>query len=214
MPQRWAIWFAIEGDLRFLSHHDLMRATERIAGRAELPLRYSQGFNPRPKLSLVCPRPVGVATQDDLLVAALDAPMEGEEILKRLNAHTPRGMRFLRARQLEDSTAPQPVRTHCQLPIAAEKIPQVQKQLKELDRSTCWPVERQVSTRRGKAKQAKTIDLRLLVERIDLDGEQLCISLISQGDLWARPGEVLRLVGLDERADLARMVRTKVEYET
>jgi uncharacterized protein (DUF2344 family) len=42
----------VEGDLRFLSHHDCLRAMERLAARARLPVRYTQGFNPRIKMSI------------------------------------------------------------------------------------------------------------------------------------------------------------------
>ena len=42
--------FAKRGDLRLVSHHDLMRCLERMLRRANLPMAYSQGFNPRPKV--------------------------------------------------------------------------------------------------------------------------------------------------------------------
>ena len=72
----WSIRFAVEGDVRFLSHLDVLRAIERIAARAGLPLRYSRGFNPRPKFSVPHPRPVGVAARRDLLVLSLDRDLD------------------------------------------------------------------------------------------------------------------------------------------
>ncbi len=213
MPQRWAIWLAIEGNLRFGSHHDLMRAMERTAERAGLVVEYSQGFNPRPRLSLVCPRSVGLATEDDLLVLSLDAPIEGDQLLAKLSEHAPEGIRFVRAEQLVGSRAPQPVRTRHELNLPPDKLSQLPQRLNELQTMPSWPVERQVSAGRRKSMRAKTIDLRPSVEEIYLEGKTLHVTLVRQDDMWARPGEVLRLVGLDDRVDLARMVRTKVEYE-
>jgi radical SAM-linked protein len=213
LPQRWAIWFAIEGDLRFLSHHDIMRAMERAAGRAKLPLSFTQGFNPHAKLSLVCPRPVGVAALDDLLVLGLDEPMEEAEIVARLNRCAPPGARFLRARLLAHSRSPQPLRMRCQLPLDAGQQAKVQQRLRELATDDSWPVDRRVPAKPRRPAEVKTVDLRPLVEDIRVDGELLKTVLIRRDSLWARPGEVLRLVCLDERMDLARVVRTEVEYE-
>ncbi len=214
MPQRWAIRLAIEGDLRFLSHHDVMRAMERIAARADLPLRYSQGFNPRPKLSLACPRPVGVATRDDLLILSLESCVAPDHLLGALNACAPRGMRFVSAALLCDPGSPRPVRAHLELPVPPEKLAGVRNRMGELDRTESWEMERWVSAGRKRAMRTRTIDIRPLVENIRVEDGTLRFALVRRGDLWARPGEVLRAVGLDERADLARTVRTEVEYET
>ena len=48
--QRVRLRFAKRGDLRLVSHHDVVRAFERMLRRAELPVAHSQGFNPRPKV--------------------------------------------------------------------------------------------------------------------------------------------------------------------
>jgi len=214
LSQRWAIRFAIEGDLRFCSHHDMMRAVARASRRAGLGLRYSQGFNPRPRLSLVCPRPVGVATRDDLLVLSLDVPGDGVELLRRLNDHAPRGMRLLRAEGIVGPGKPLPVRARYELRVTGAARRRLRRRLGELACMDCWPVERKVFAGRAEAPRSRTIDLKPLVERVGLAGETLEMNLVRRGDLWARPAEVLRLVGLDGRADLAGAVRTEVEYET
>ena len=66
-----AVRFGIDGLLRFLSHAETLRVFERACVRAGVPVKYSQGFNPHPKLSLPLPRPVGVASDDELLVLRL-----------------------------------------------------------------------------------------------------------------------------------------------
>ncbi len=66
-----AVRFGIGGLLRFLSHAETLRVFERACVRAGVPVKYSQGFNPHPKLSLPLPRPVGVASDDELLVLRL-----------------------------------------------------------------------------------------------------------------------------------------------
>jgi len=66
--------FRIGGRLRFLSHAETLRVLERACIRAEMPIKYSQGFNPHPRLSLPLPRTVGVAADSELLAVKLLAP--------------------------------------------------------------------------------------------------------------------------------------------
>ena len=215
MPQRWGIWMAVNGDLRFLSHHDMMRAVERIAVRARLPLRYSQGFNPRPAVVLVCPRPVGVATRSDLLVVTLDAPVEPEELLARMNAQGPTGLRFLRAEPLAGKKLPQPTRITYEVSLTPERAGRARKELARLNQQQSWEVERRTAPKR-KADRPKRrrIDIKPFVTEIDALPGGLRFSLRPKREAWARPGEVLRLVGLDEHGDLAATVRTAVDFET
>lgn len=63
--------FRIGGWLRFLSHAETLRTLERACTRAQLPIKYTQGFNPHPKLSLPLPRTVGVESDDELMAVKL-----------------------------------------------------------------------------------------------------------------------------------------------
>lgn len=186
----------------------------RIVTRARLEVRYSQGFNPRPILSLVCPRPVGVASRDDLVVVALDAPVSAQALLAELNRHAPIGMRFDRVGIVTSKATPRPRRADYRLDLPQSRAAAVTDRLAELAGRGDWPVERLVSRRgRRKGMTARTIDLKPLVAGADVRDGRFRWTLAAQGEKWARPGEVLRLVGLDERVDLAETVRTAVAYE-
>ena len=213
MPQRWGLWLAIEGDLRFLSHHECLRAIGRAAARAELPLQYSQGFNPHPILSLVCPRPVGVASRDDLVVAALAEPAAPDALVGRMNQQAPRGMRFLRARMLESGEDPRVRAARYEWPARAAGRDDLRCRLAEFQQAASWPVLRRTPTKRRKATPpTRTIDLKPLVADIALDRGVLRWTLAPREGLWARPAEVLEALGLDGRVDLAAVVRTSVDY--
>ena len=213
---RWVIRLAVEGDLRFGSHHDCMRAIERIAARAQLPLAYSQGFNPRPLLSLVFPRPVGVSTSDDLLVVTLAEPIEGRRILDGLNQHAPRGMCFSLAGKLEGKTSPRPIAATYRLTLSADRVAAVTEKIDIFYKAESWPVQRYVPpsrNRRGEQEQNRTVDVKPMVRAIELNNCVLGIKLHAIDGRWAKPSEVLRLLDLDERVDLAAMSRVDVEYE-
>jgi len=71
--QTLVITFGIEGNLCYLSHHETVSMLQRALIRAGVRLVYSQGFNPRPRLSLPLPRAVGVRSDCEMLCALVEA---------------------------------------------------------------------------------------------------------------------------------------------
>jgi len=92
--------FAKGAPLKFLSHLDLMRTFQRIFRRAALPLAYSQGFNPHPKIAFSPALPVGAASQCEYLDVELDAQMSGDEILTRMNRQLPEGLEIKKIKEV------------------------------------------------------------------------------------------------------------------
>ena len=88
--------FEKTGNAVWISHLDLMRLFQRAFKRAGLPLTHTQGFNPRPSVSIALPLSVGVESQCELLDFDLyGEPVPNEEILVRLNAALVEGVRVL-----------------------------------------------------------------------------------------------------------------------
>ncbi len=71
-----------------------MRMFERAATRADLPLRYSEGFNPNPRLMLPLPRPVGVAGIEEWMLLQLREPIEPPRVCGALAPHLPEGVQL------------------------------------------------------------------------------------------------------------------------
>lgn len=90
---RYLIAYAQRADARFLSHLEVARVFERALRRADLPLKLSQGFNPRPYLSFALPLAVGVAGRSEYLEIELADSVPAEEIAKRLAAELPSGFK-------------------------------------------------------------------------------------------------------------------------
>ncbi len=86
--QKIRLRYAKRGRLRFTSHRDVARAFERALRRAGVPMAYSQGYNPHPKISWVGAAPTGVASEAEYveisLIRFLDAELVGAEIDKAL----------------------------------------------------------------------------------------------------------------------------------
>ena len=78
--------FEKTGNARYISHLDLMRLFQRAFKRAGLPLTHTQGFNPRPSVSIALPLSLGVESRCELLDFDLEIPVDCGEIRERLNA--------------------------------------------------------------------------------------------------------------------------------
>lgn len=88
--------FEKTGNAVYISHLDLMRLFQRAFQRAGLPLTHTQGFNPRPSVSIALPLSLGVESGCELLDFALEGEKRSnEEIRSRLNGALIRGVRVL-----------------------------------------------------------------------------------------------------------------------
>src|SRR4051794_11432333 len=100
------------GPLRLLSHHDLMRAFERMLRRADLPVRTTQGFNPKPRLVFALSLPLGVVGRAEVLELELYRPLPPEEVHDRLARQAPPGLEILATRRIDPRAGAQ-VRALC-----------------------------------------------------------------------------------------------------
>ncbi len=80
--------------LKFISHLDLIRTMKGAFSRAGIPIYYSEGFNPHPKMVFSLPLSIGCESQCELLDIKLNSPMDETELLKRLNAQFPPELQF------------------------------------------------------------------------------------------------------------------------
>lgn len=89
---RVRVRFAKRGRLRFLSHRDVARAFERAVRRAGVPVSYSHGFSPHPRLSWVGAAPTGAASEAEYVEIGLTEEMAGGELAAALDAALPAGL--------------------------------------------------------------------------------------------------------------------------
>lgn len=88
--------FEKTGNAVWISHLDLMRVFQRGFKRAGLPLTHTQGFNPRPSVSIALPLSVGMESRCELLDFELDgSAVSNEEIRQRLNRALVAGIQVL-----------------------------------------------------------------------------------------------------------------------
>lgn len=90
--QRLRIRYAKRGRLRFTSHRDFSRAFERAIARARVPMAFSSGFNPHPRISYANASPTGAASEAEYVEIGLAEVQDPAVVLRALDASLPTGL--------------------------------------------------------------------------------------------------------------------------
>ena len=84
-------------EIKFISHRDLMRLFQRAVRRAEIPIAYSQGFNPHMKISWGNALKVGQTSEGEYAELQIDGWIRPHELMAKLNPELPKGIEILEA---------------------------------------------------------------------------------------------------------------------
>lgn len=95
--QRIKIRFTKGEDIKFISHRDLMRVFQRAIRRADLPMAYSQGFNPHMKISWGQALKLGKTSDNEEATLHIDGWLKPHEVMAKLNKELPQGLEILEA---------------------------------------------------------------------------------------------------------------------
>lgn len=89
--------FYKKGDMVFISHLDLVRVFERAVRRANIPVAYTQGFNPRPIMAFATALGVGVASEGEYIDIQLSESVDANLFVERLNNVLPEGLKIIKS---------------------------------------------------------------------------------------------------------------------
>ena len=205
-------------DLRLLSHHDLMRAFQRMLRRAALPVRQSKGFNPQPRLIFALSLPLGVIGCEEVVELELDEELPLEELQERLVLQAPPGLDLLSLRRIGPRDGAQVRRLTYRLNLSLDRTSGLPDRIATLLASPeCW-VERTRPPVRRVDLRSFVIDLRLTELPANLRREEATHALEMELCLTphgtARPEEVLTLLGLQDLVEAGAVLeRSRLELE-
>lgn len=219
------IKFNVRGNIRFLSHAETVRVFQRACVRAGVEIRYSQGFNPRPKLSLPLPRSVAVESDGDLLCLRVNCnpneprAMDYESRIKaELSMQLPGGLELLSVELAEAKSAPQPRLAKYVLKVQPEYFNEALKaRIKNLLEHKRLNIDRWMNIKELKIKNRKSkirsVDVRPFLKSIELDDRNIVVQcrISSAGSI--RVQEILELLELDVDKLAAPIRRTNVQWQ-
>lgn len=203
---RVRIRFGKQGDLRWLGHRDLMRCCERWFRRAALPMAFSEGFHPKPRMTFPLALAVGIAAENEVLELDLAEPLSGTEIQRRLQRCAPQGLVLGSVESPVTGKAKVIGVEYCGLmpQSLVEVLPQRIAQFLDSDSSVV-----------SRGPERTPVDVRPLVESLRLEGGRLHMRLAVGANGSAGPREVMSALGLpDAERDGAVWSRTDVILES
>ncbi len=106
MTSRYFIKFTKNGYIKYTSHLDMLRMFKRAFKKTKLGLKYSQGFNPHPKMGFAQPLSLGYASKCEFIEFELVAPQEEKEMLKKMQDQMPEGIALLECKGLSSDIKP------------------------------------------------------------------------------------------------------------
>jgi len=207
--QRWVFTYSVDGDLRFLSHRDTLRMFHRALARAALPIRYTEGFNPHPRVSIPLPLPVGLASDAESIVVEFDQLADGEAALCELDRQLPAGINMTGARRLEPHERFQPALARYRLDLGDGSNVDVESRIRQILEAVSLKVERAGR----KDGQVRAIDVRPYLADMHADGNNVEFVLRISGGRTAKPAEIAQVLGFDPGSINHRIRRLEVQWE-
>ena len=217
---RIRITFVKQGALRYTGHLDLHKLWERAARRAELPLAYSQGFHPQPKMNMAAALPLGFSSRCEVMDMKLEQDIPLNDLPTRLNETLPSGLRVVGIEEV-DERAPalqtQVVAAEYEVTLTEPMEPsELERRIDSVIESKALPRER----------RGKMYDLRPLIEELQLmdsDGlpsakeraasfQKIFMRLRAREGATGRPEEVLDVLGIAFEG--TRIERTRLLFQS
>jgi len=206
---KFAFWFTVTNDARFLSHRDSLRLWQRALTRGQLAVRYSEGFNPHMRVSLPWPRNVGMSSQAEVLVGEFVRDYEPETMRQKLSGQLPKDIKLLRVEAINPCGTWQPLRVHYQINLepGIDRDTLAQR-IEGFQQAPAWCVTRAAHGRHP----SSTIDLRRGVTNIQLKSEVLFCTIEVGRRQTARLDELLEALEIKSPLQLTHINRIAVEY--
>jgi radical SAM-linked protein len=201
---RLRITFAKTAQMRYTSHLDLYRTWERLMRRASLPLAYTQGFSPHPRINLASALPLGFTGEAEVVDIWLEKELSREEITAALQQAVPPGLEICLVETV-DERAP----TLQTILEASEFIITLLEPIADLeDRVSAILKAGEIHReRRGKAYDLRPLLLNLdILEKGENSCQRLACRLAAREAATGRPEELLSALDIDPL--IARIHRT------
>lgn len=204
---RTVLRYSRDGAAKWVSHLDMQRAFSRAIRRADIPVMYSQGFNPHILMSFASPLSVGFATKSDYLEIKVEPDIKAEEVKTALNEVLPKDIRVIDAFFIDDKFKKLMALNHCasyEVRFNFENIAlcdKISRKLEEIMSSD----EYRIMDRKGREK-----DIRAMIIDAEIIGGSLMCTLANSSTLSLNPASLAAaLISDEENGGDAEFVRTE-----
>lgn len=183
------ISFSKRGQAKYFGHLEQVKIFLRAIQRAGIPVKFSAGFHPKPKISFEDPLPIGLESLNEIFYLSVRGDVKPKNIIDRLNKHLPRGLSVFHC-QLA------PAKSLCKASMSSTYMVTKKDGFFDAKELKCFVKRRElVVTRAGPKGKIKTIDLKEMVLKIELSApNRLKMTLRTEPGRTVRPFEVIEKI--------------------
>lgn len=206
---RYRITFSKNDEMRFTGHLDLHRTWERTFRRAGLPIAYSQGFHPQPRINLAAALPLGFTSECELADVWLESEVPVPQVLESLNAAAPPGLVITHIEPIDQRVPPLQTQV-----VATEYLVTLLDPVQDLDSRITSVVDSKSLLRERRGKQYDLRPLILDMHRLpDDEHSRSCIfmRLTAEAGATGRPEEIL--YQMDILPEAAKVHRKRIIFK-
>jgi radical SAM family uncharacterized protein/radical SAM-linked protein len=205
MYKKLDLFYTKQGRARYFGHLELVNIFLRALKRAGIPVKFSEGFHPKPKVSFDNPLPVGIESLQERFVVTVPVEVRPQTVKDGLNAHLPDGIDITRCESASNkNTAAAPELIQYRVALSEDGFDKV----KLNDFNALSEVIITLTNRKGKLKK---INLKAIVVVVEcFDSRNLALTVRSEPGMNVRPSEVLRHIFNLSEAQLKQATITKL----
>jgi radical SAM-linked protein len=187
--QKLKISYAKKGQAKFFGHLELASIFSRTLKRANIPVKFSEGFHPKPKISFHDPLPVGIESTNESLFITVPKHMVCDDIIFKLNRCLPSGLKAHDCKVVH-SKADTPLPTTVSYTIV------LNSGFFDAEKLQCFlNTDQMVITRPHHKKGSTQIDLKKMIEKIYLiESDTLKMTIKKEPGKTIRPADAIRYI--------------------
>lgn len=180
------VYFDKFGEMKFISHLDLLRFFDRLLKKSQIPVKYSQGFHPRPKMSFGSPVSLGTEAYDEMMDFELETPMLNEEVFKRLNSSNVVGFKVNKVEEVPKKSSIMEEYT-----VMIYEIEGSEEDISKLEELLNRDEIVEIKEKKGKIA---TRDLKVRIKSFKRENNKIAMEIINTS-----PNSYLELVGIEQQ---------------
>ncbi|WPX08367.1 TIGR03936 family radical SAM-associated protein [Anaerocellum danielii] len=207
LANRYRFYFSRDFPSAFISHLDMTRLFERLFRRLDIKLKFTQGFNPHPKIVFILPMPVGLCSEEEIFEVECEQEL-GEDIIENFNRILPEGLKVLKVELATDKIQVRDMYYQCFVEAKEEFCKYFDEFMKK---SPTIKKEKE-----GKVTVKKIFDFLLSYECEKVDGDiKISFHINVVNGSYIKPEDILREFSQEYNIEcrIVRVERVKVNYK-
>ena len=202
---KYALGFKKTGTARYLAHLEMVKAIIRSVRRARIPIQYSGGFHPMPKISFVDTLPMGMESEEEIMLLCLTENMQPEDIVTSIGKEMPNGFKVTGCWRFQKNQNPLEINT-----IQSYSVKLKDGFFRQNDLDSFFSQDELIIEKRNKRGKRVYINLKKSIVSIEIiDPQYMQLSLKKYEQQTVRPVQVLQHVFHLDTTKISRALITK-----